>query len=232
MKSADEIRKFVLNRLGNRVSRPSMWGGELGILGEMDLLTYIDERQEEWSTRRKELHQRQAFNAGGVTGACQQILRNHRRGSCEKEVASIYAVIAFEMGYLSAEGEDRPQRLLEDNELESVLQTAVDLARGEPCTPDDAIERFGAPSMRWGTNDYYPCTLSYFGTFGSGRYVHFDFWAEWYKNPTGLQVPGKFGPKPLLRNLRIPAAMFPDEFVWTTLGQELLSQQGKSSSKF
>ena len=109
----------------------------------------------------------------------------HRRGVHENEVASVYAVIAFEMGYLSLEGNDRLQRLLSADEFDAILETAADLARVGACIPEDVIERFGEPSIRWGTNDNYPCTMLYLSP-GSGRYLHFDFWAEWHTDESGI----------------------------------------------
>ncbi len=95
-------------------------------------------------------------------------------------------------------------------------------ANEEPCVPETVIDRFGPPSIRWGENDNYPCTLLYLCEAGDSQYVHFDFWTEWYKNAEGIRVPGKFGPQPLLRNVRIPAATFPEEFVFTPFGRSLL----------
>ena len=99
----------------------------------------------------------------------------------------------------------------------------------ENCVPNDVISRFGVPSLRWGTNDNYPCTLLYLCEADQARYVYFDFWAEWFKNEEGLRVPGKYGPKPLLRNIRVPAASFPEEFLFTQIGRSLLAAKQRTA---
>lgn len=74
MKSAPEIRDFLLARLPCVLRRPGMCGSELGILNLMEYVTFIDERTDDWMHRLKELHHRKAFNARGVTGGFEQIL--------------------------------------------------------------------------------------------------------------------------------------------------------------
>ncbi|MEZ6096378.1 MAG: hypothetical protein R3C03_19475 [Pirellulaceae bacterium] len=229
MKSAAEIRTYLLARLQCALLRPGMCGGELGILNLMEYVTFIDERSMEWQHRRKELHERKCFNAGGVTGGFRQVLGFRQNGEHDDGVASVYARIAIQMGYLSTEGEDRMNRLLTVGEFDSLESQWHKFVEMEKCVPDDVISRFGVPSIRWGTNDYYPCTLLYLCESAPTRYVHFDFWAEWYKNADGLHVPCKFGTKPLLRNIRIPAETFAEEFVFTTFGSDLLKEKRKTT---
>lgn len=101
MRSAAEIREYLLARLRCALRRPGMCGSELGILNLMDYMTFIDERSGEWRGYRNELFHRKAFTAGGVTGGFQQVFGLRRHGAHDQEVASVYAVIAYEMGYLS-----------------------------------------------------------------------------------------------------------------------------------
>lgn len=100
MKTAVEIREFLLERLRLSLFRPGMCGGELGILNLFEYVTLIDERIDEWRQHRAELHRIKAFNAGGVNGAFQQLHRDWRIGTYDKQVASVYARIAIAMGYL------------------------------------------------------------------------------------------------------------------------------------
>ena len=163
-----------------------MCGGELGILNLMEYVTFIDERTDDWMHRRKELHHRKAFNARGVTGGFEQIFGYRRPGAHDHEVASVYAVIAFELGYLSLQGDDALDGLVTPDEYETLLCAAQEIACEEPCAPETVIERFGPPSIRWGTNHNYPCTMLYLCESGDSQYVHFDFWTEWYKNAEGI----------------------------------------------
>ena len=140
-----------------------MCGRELGILNLMEYVTFIDERQEEWSHWRKELHRRKAFNACGVMGGFEQIFGFRRKGAHDNEVASVYAVIAFQMDYLSLEGEDGLQILLPRDNFDSLLVQSRELVQEIPCVPETVLERLGEPSMRWGRNDNYPCTMLYLG---------------------------------------------------------------------
>lgn len=231
MKTAVEIRDYLLRRLQCTLLRPSMSGGELGILNLMEYVSFIGDRSQEWQGHRKELHERKCFNAGGVTGGFREVLGFRRIGEHENEVASVYAVIAVQMGYLSLSGEDRLNRLLDAHEFGSLESQCREILESENCIPEDVISRLGVPSIRWGTNDNYPCTLLYLCESDQTRYVHFDFGAEWFKNEEGVQVPGKYGPKPLLRNIRIPAKTFQEEFVFTRFGNELLAAFGKSETE-
>ena len=64
MKTAVEIRDYLLRRLQCTLLRPSMSGGELGILNLMEYVSFIGDRSQEWQGHRKELHERKCFNAG------------------------------------------------------------------------------------------------------------------------------------------------------------------------
>ncbi len=129
MKSAPEIREFLLARLRCVLRRPSMCGGELGILNLMEYVTYVDEKTDDWMHRRQELHRRKAFNAGGVTGGFAQLLGVRRLGAHNNEVASVYAVIAYELGYLSLEGDDPLDRLLTPDEYGTLSCAAQEICQ-------------------------------------------------------------------------------------------------------
>jgi len=149
----------------------------------------------------------------------------HRRACQQKQEeiqpASVYAKIAFEMGYLSTDHSFDVERLLskaEFNELESQLDNRF---FDSEWTNQNVIEKFGPPSLRWGTNDNYPCILLYLEDGSNNRFCYFDCWAEFYQDETGCTVPGKHGPQPILRNVRVPASTFVDQFRFTTFGRKI-----------
>lgn len=229
MKTAAEIREFLLARLRLCLFRPGLCGGELGILNLFEYLTFIDERDEEWQEYRAELHRTKAFNSRGLTGGFEYRHGNRKDVSYDNLVASVYAQIAFEMGYLVPlrEGEKYGiARLLDPDKYDSMRQITLELCNvSDPedgdFAPEDILQRFGSCSIRWGTNDKYPCTLTYFFEGDFDVFIHFDFWARWYKDESGARVPGKYGPKPLLGNVRLPAETFPEQFVFTSFGKSL-----------
>ena len=132
MKSAPEIREFLLARLRCVLRRPSMCGGELGILNLMEYVTFIDERTDDWMRRRKALHHRKAFNARGVTGGFEQVF-GYRRPERTTTSRIGLAVIAFELGYLSLQGDDALDRLITSDEYNALLCAAQEIACEEPC---------------------------------------------------------------------------------------------------
>ena len=131
-----------------------------------------------------------------------------RIGEHENEVASVYAVIAVQMGYLSLSGEDRLNRLLDAHEFGSLESQCREILESENCIPEDVISRLGVPSIRWGTNDNYPCTLLYLCESDQTRYVHFDFWAEWYKNEEGIHIPASTAPNRYSEIFEFPPKRF------------------------
>lgn len=221
MKSSAEIYEFLLCRLRHAIRRSEMHGGEGAILNLMDYITFVDGRTDEWKRWRQELTSRQAINARGVLGAFEQILGHRRLESYSERVGSVYALIAFRMGYLDVGEDDGLQRLLNPAEYDSLLAQSFAMVELENCTPETAIDRFGLPSMRFGTNDNYPCTLLYLPQAKVSGYIYFDFVAEWAQDENGIRKSGKHGPKPLLGNIRIPAKKFPEEFVFTSLGRRV-----------
>lgn len=221
MKSSAEIYEFLLCRLRHVIRRSGMHGGESAILNLMDYITFVDERKDEWKRWRQELTSRQAINARGVLGAFEQILGRHQHESYNERVGAVYALIAFRMGYLDGEQDDGLQRLLNPAEYESMLDQTNEMMELENCTPETVTHRFGVPSMRFGTNDNYPCTLLYLPQAKVSGYIYFDFVAEWAQDENGIRKSGKHGPKPLLGNIRIPAKPFPEEFVFTSLGRRV-----------
>jgi hypothetical protein len=223
MKTAEEIRDYLLERLRLSIFKPCMCGGELGILNLFEYVTFADERSDHWQQHRKALYETKAFSAGGVMGSYQNLHWN-LRGQHYSAVASVYARIAYEMGYLTDQGKHCLRRLLTLEQFESVLAQINRQDKLSDWVPEEVIEQFGDPSIRWGTNDYYPCTMLYLVDSHPEFFVCFDFWAEWFKDESGVRVPCKHGPKPILRNIRVPAATFPEQFKFSNFGSTLRNE--------
>lgn len=225
MKTADEIRDFLLERLRLCLFRPGICGGELGILNLFEYITFIEERRERWLQHRRALHQSKGFNSRGVTGAFEQLHHTSRIHQHDDETASVYARIAVAMGYLTVAAECDSkyvlQRILSAKEFDAMLAQLHQHDQPPNWIPEEVTARFGEPAIRWGQNDYYPCTLMYLVADQPERFIYFDFWAEWFKDETGVRVPCKYGPKPILRNVRVPAATFPEQFRFSRFGNEL-----------
>ena len=222
MKNASQIRDMLLERLLVCLRAPSMCGGELGVLNLMEYLTFIDDREDEWKAQRSALNESGAFGSTGVHAGFWSATRQTKHN--DSQVASVYALIAYEMGYLNA---DSFARILTPNEYSQLLGKLDDAFLAKNQTNAEIIEEFGIPSMRWGTNDNYPCFLLYIDSSSPLRFCYFDCWAEFHKDESGCMVPGKYGPSPILRNIRIPSKTFVDQFRFTTFGKRLKAKSVK-----
>ena len=219
MRESLAIRTFLLQRLHSCLRAPSMCGGELGVLNLMEYVTFIDEREDEWYSYRRDLTDTGAFRSTGLHGGFWSATKQDNR--TEIQPASVYAKIAFEMGYLSIGNDFDVVRVLSTNEFSALTDQLDDDFFDSEWTNHDVLDRFGAPSLRWGTNDNYPCILLYLEDGASNRFCYFDCWAEFYEDGSGCAVPGKYGPKPILRNVRVPADSFIEQFRFTNFGRAL-----------
>ena len=225
MRDAASIREMLLKRLHLCLRVPNMCGGELGLLNLMEYLTFIDERENEWRLHRNALSESNAFRStglhGGFCSATGQVKRE------EIQPASVYALIAYQMGYLTSGHKFDVTRVLSSHEFDSMLTAFDKQFFASELTNHDVIETFGEPSLRWGTNDNYPCVLLYFDDGSPIRFCYFDCWADFYTDVSGCRVPKKYGPKPILRNIRLPAEKFVDQFRFTDFGRQLSAETGE-----
>lgn len=221
MKTASEIHRYMLEQVQSSLYRPSMYGGEFPIFQSMGHLAFVEEREREWETLRGELFRNGSANDRGVEGAFAELLGFHQPHAHSEAAASVYARIAWVMGWLTEPRAEYLKRLLTIDEYEQILADVQVRTNLEADDPDTIIARCGEPSIRWGTSQQYPCILLYLCGDDPRKYIYFDFWNEWYKDDSGVQVPGKYGPKPLLRNIRRPAKSFAEEFIWTPFGENL-----------
>ena len=140
MTTANQIRDMLLERLALCMRVPSMCGGELGILNLMEYLSFIDDREDEWRAERRKLSESGAFGPTGIHGGFWAATRQNERD--ESQPASVYALIAFEMGYLNADSFDR---ILTRDEFDRLLTEFDDAFFQKKWTNVDVIAgRVGA----------------------------------------------------------------------------------------
>ena len=126
------------------------------------------------------------------------------------------------MGYLNS---DMISHVLSSEEFSLLLEKLDPDFFAAPWTNHEIIQKFGTPSIRWGTNDNYPCIFLYIDNNTPARYCYFDFWAEFYIDESGCSVPQKYGPYPRLRNIRRPAKTFVGQFQFTEFGLGLATEE-------
>jgi hypothetical protein len=214
MRSIEEIRGYFLAELNHVFSRPGMYPGEASLMMRFRDLAWIDQREPEWDAHRQALEARGAFCSTGVRGAFERVLGERVQ---TESVASVYAEIAFQMGYLETQ---RVLSAAEFGRLRKGLRRAVSR---RSFTAAEVEERFGPPS--WGVvrgrNDPNSETWLYLASRPRFAAIAFEFWNE------SLFVDGKYArrfDRAILRYVRIRGRRFAREFAFTPLGRQLLDE--------
>jgi hypothetical protein len=216
MKNAEEIRGMLLERLRYCLRSPTSFGGEVSILSMMEFMAFVDDREDEWKQHRKELRETGAFLSTGIHGGFHKATRQSKR--TDLQPASVYTLLAFRMGYL--DNAKTGPLLLADQYDKLIVDLSWQFFK-EDWTSLQILDRFGEPTFRWGSNDNYPCIFLYLDRSEPNRFCYFDFWAEFHKDENGCNVPGKHGLLPRLRNVRLPAETFREQFTFTRFGEQL-----------
>ena len=200
-----------------------MVGGETSILHRLESIAFADGREREWNEQLDAMKRDGAFTSSGVEGAF-----HYATGRTDhKQAASVYGLIAYKMGWLDRNGEFPVQRVLASSEFDQLMQSLDSDFYDNERTNSQVIDSFGPPSLRWGTNDYYPCTLLYIDDSPEIRFCYFDCWAEWKLDAQGVSIPMKYGEKPIVTNTRTPADVFVNQFEFTSFGKRLTTQTAK-----
>jgi hypothetical protein len=206
MRSVEQVRTRLLERLQAAVRRPRMWGGRdhevhTVLHALLDELCFIDEREEELDLAIRGLHSRQLFRSTGIRGAFDEVLRDVPDFS--HEVASVFAEIAGWLGYLAlARRLPVPEWQLLQEELPSWCQE-------RDRSPTEVTARFGEPSLVSGS------VACYAPEDPRGGWIFFDF----CPGKTGLDEHGNFFRREdVLRDVRIPAADLTPRFHFTPHG--------------
>jgi hypothetical protein len=209
-RSVSEIRGHFIRRLNVALLRPGMYGGELALWQFLGDLAWIDKRDEDVPGT---LEPRGAWSSTLVGGAFVRMFGG-KPSDHDIAAAFVYADLAGMWGYLE------PQRKLTGQEYSRLRRGARQWTATADRTPADVVAAFGEPSLwRSKYNPWYPMSLGYVSGNHLDPLVTFDFWqdTDWESVPRR----SRFGPQPVLRNVRWRESHFEEEFTFTPTGHAL-----------
>jgi hypothetical protein len=213
-RSSAEIRAYLKAQLNEALRRPGMFGGEIALRLQLDHLTYAERAEEAWAEQLRMLESRGAFNGRGVTGALSTVLP----GACEDGVASIYAELAHQHGWLQAD------RTLTTREYTS-LRRELSAWAAQDRTLSEVRAAFGPPSVLFGSNNpFYGKTLAYLAEQSMQPIVFFHLW-----NGTSRENGSTWPPiydEPVLLAVRFGSRPFKDTFAFTPEGSRRRPETG------
>ncbi|GAA5040768.1 hypothetical protein GCM10023259_008680 [Thermocatellispora tengchongensis] len=214
-RSSAEIRAYLRARLNDALRRSGMYGGELALRLMIDHLAYAEHQEEWWAEALRALKSRGAFDSAGVTGAFGTVLP----GSCENDVASIYAELAHDQGWL------RSDRTLTAGEYAS-LRRALSAWTAHDRTLTEVRQTFGPPSVIFGgDNPFYGKTLAYLTESATEPIIFFHLW-----NGSSRKAGSTWSPihdEPVLLAVRFGRGAFEDTFTFTPAGDRRRSVTGE-----
>ena len=208
MRSAVEIRDYHLEYLNGALLRLSMYGDELAARCFLSHVAFVDEREDELNSHFDALDERGATTSLGVAGAFE---RCTGRKATDVEVASVYAEIAFRMGYLET------NRILRTSEFDSLRKDLSDICQSRDFDADEVLSTFGAPSWTSKASRPWPNVYLYLASELEDGAIAFDFWNAPDHGQGAGTVKGKLRDIPVLRNVRIRGPVFAREFTFTPI---------------
>ncbi|AQZ70396.1 unnamed protein product [[Actinomadura] parvosata subsp. kistnae] len=205
-RSAAEIRTYLKDRLNQALRRPGMFGGEKALRLLFDHLAYAEHQETEWAQALESLEARGAFNSLGVTGALATVLPD----PCDDGVASIYAELAHDRGWLQAD------RTLTTEEHASLRRKLIAWTAHDR-TLTDVREEFGPPSvLLGGTNPCFGMTLAYLTGQVTEPIIFFHLWNG---GPDETEMIWRSSyDEPVLLAVRFGREAFKDTFTFTPEG--------------
>jgi hypothetical protein len=230
MRTIDEFRKHKLKFLKDAIRRP-------GLFGDPDVwcdyllrdLCYIDQHEVKLKLEWNKLKMQKRFGCLGLSTPFQQLLggRDFGNSAFNDEVASIYAEMAYHLGYLNVE------RTLSDTEY-TVLSGQLQQFKKGKWRQSDILARYGKPSLIIG-GSYHSCSC-YAPVARNKDWVFFDFvldqsgYRDVVRDKSGGRLPEKIEGIPRaehpdcsdvpLRDVRVPGANL-DGFIFTPYGMRI-----------
>ncbi len=213
MRTIEAVKANYTKILARALKRPGMYLGESLISEYLQLLCFIDEKEELYKCELDKFVKKGTKSNSGVAGAFEMILGKYQRDA--HDVASIYAELAFKLGYLKL------THFLTNLEYSTACKRSDSLSKKD-WTTLGIIDELGTPSWsNCNPNRHYSCTFVYTTENPIEQWIFFDFWNDFSKIETH---------PPQLRNIRIPSNKFKNSFKFTPFGTQLLNKIPESSN--
>jgi hypothetical protein len=217
MKTVQEIRNKKLDILKGSLIRPRMYahdqyGVEIHFLNILDDLSYIDEKESDLEIQLDNLREKGLMSPMRVAGR----LPDYFSKVCcfSNEIASIYAEIAYNLGYFSVEN------LCVSEKWDAIFYNIKNFCCNQDRYVNDIITQFGKPSLEIGTI-WCPIHV-YVSEDHQKGWICFDYWNEDLNNfDREPDNRFKFRTNPILRNVRLPKEKFKNGMVYTPYGNGL-----------
>jgi hypothetical protein len=227
MKTAQEIKNRKLDILKAVVNRPRMssmtnFGVEEFFRGTLGDIIFIDEREPDLEKEYEKITKKGLFTPQAVTGT----LSNHFQNIevIINEIASVYAEIAYNLGYLKLE------KLLSPEDWNNIYKYFRDKCSNRDRYLEDIINQYGPPSLEIGV-DVQPVHC-YVSENKEHEWIFFDYWNEHLENSDNhdtdtykrykYSLDYKYRKNPILRNIRLPSKKFRHGIVFTPYGKQLI----------
>ncbi|MFJ2590893.1 hypothetical protein [Streptomyces sp. NPDC087538] len=177
----------------------------------MDHLLFVERQPEALAEQQRVWEERGAWSSTGVAGVFRDLIPDRYY---EYGIASVYAEFAHRRGWL------KPDRVLNPAEY-AVLQGAVRQWAGEDRVWTDVVDKFGTPSMLFGSNNrFYGKTLGYLTENPEEPMVSFHLWSG--SAPGAEQSWPPEHEEPLLLAVRFGTGLFGQTFTFTPEGRRRL----------
>jgi len=171
------------------------WGVWLLLHYLLEDLCFIDQQEDRLRNELDSLWNRDLCRSTGMIGAIKDRIAGADFGN---EVASIFAPLAFRLGYIDLD------RHLDDGEWRRLTKGLRSRVTARDWSPQEISELFGRPSLEIGT------IFAYAPGIADASWVYFDF-----VRPTEMASYNEL----ILRTARLPARAFYRELAFTPFGR-------------
>jgi hypothetical protein len=166
LRSAPEIRDYLVRQMNLALRHPEMAGGETSIRLIIDHLLHTERSDEAWAEQARSLESRGAWTSAGVSGAFRKLIA----GRYDSGTASVYSEFARARGWLEAD------RDLTAGEYDH-MRTQIPAWTAHDHTLSDPTSAFGSPSvLLGGGNPRYGKTLGYLTARPDTPMIFFHLW--------------------------------------------------------